>query len=78
MYHLVAYVARCVQNISESLGLKALDDFDVGIRGRPSQIYLSCATFVGYFTSLSAAEYSASHDRINDELVTSWTAAVVT
>jgi hypothetical protein len=29
----VVYVPRCVQNGSESLGLKALEDFDVGIGG---------------------------------------------
>jgi hypothetical protein len=31
----VVYVLRCVQNGSESLGLKALEDFDVGIGGCP-------------------------------------------
>jgi hypothetical protein len=28
-----AYVSRCAQNGSDSLGLKGLEDFDVGIRG---------------------------------------------
>jgi hypothetical protein len=28
---LTVYVLRCVQNGSESLGLKAVEDFDVGI-----------------------------------------------
>jgi hypothetical protein len=32
---LVVYVLRYVQNGSESLGLKALEDFDVGIEGCP-------------------------------------------
>jgi hypothetical protein len=31
----VVYVPRSVQNASESLGLKALEDFDVGIEGCP-------------------------------------------
>jgi hypothetical protein len=31
MYPVVVYVPRCVQNGSESLGLKALEDFGVGI-----------------------------------------------
>jgi hypothetical protein len=31
----VVYVPRCVQNGSESLGLKALEDFNVGIGGCP-------------------------------------------
>jgi hypothetical protein len=31
----VAYVAWCVQNGTESLGLKALEDFGVGIEGCP-------------------------------------------
>jgi hypothetical protein len=35
MEHLVVYVPRCVQNGSESLGLKALEDFDVGIGDCP-------------------------------------------
>jgi hypothetical protein len=34
----VAYVARCVQNGSESLVLKALENFDVGIGWRLSPI----------------------------------------
>jgi hypothetical protein len=29
------YVARCVQNGSESLGLEVLEDFDAGIGGCP-------------------------------------------
>jgi hypothetical protein len=29
----VVYVARCVQNGSERLGLKALENFNVGIGG---------------------------------------------
>jgi hypothetical protein len=32
----VVYAPRCVQNKSERLGLKALEDFDVGIGGCPS------------------------------------------
>jgi hypothetical protein len=31
----IVYVARCVQNESESLGLKALEVFDFGIGGCP-------------------------------------------
>jgi hypothetical protein len=31
----VVYVPKWVQNGSESLGLKALEDFDVGIGGCP-------------------------------------------
>jgi hypothetical protein len=31
----IVYVPRCVQNASESLGWKALEDFDVGIGGCP-------------------------------------------
>jgi hypothetical protein len=31
----VVYVPRCVQNGSERLGLKALEDFDGGIGGCP-------------------------------------------
>jgi hypothetical protein len=31
----VVYVPRCVQNRSERLGLKELEDLDVGIRGCP-------------------------------------------
>jgi hypothetical protein len=34
----VVYVPRCVQNGSESLGLKELNDFDVGSRGCPPQL----------------------------------------
>jgi hypothetical protein len=30
----VVYVPRCVQNGSENLGLKALEDFDVGIENQ--------------------------------------------
>jgi hypothetical protein len=32
------YVSRCVQNGSESLGLKALEDFYVGIGGCPPKL----------------------------------------
>jgi hypothetical protein len=35
MDHVVVYVPRCVQNASDSLGLKALEDFVVGIGGCP-------------------------------------------
>jgi hypothetical protein len=31
----VVYVPRCVRNASDSLGLKALEDFEVGIGGCP-------------------------------------------
>jgi hypothetical protein len=31
----LVYVPRCVQNGSEILGLKALEDFNVGIEGCP-------------------------------------------
>jgi hypothetical protein len=31
----VVYVPKCVQNGSESLGLKALEDFDVGLGDSP-------------------------------------------
>jgi hypothetical protein len=31
----VVYVPRCIQNRLQSLGLKALEDFKVGIRGCP-------------------------------------------
>jgi hypothetical protein len=31
----VVYIPRCVQNGSESLVLKALEDFDVGIEAVP-------------------------------------------
>jgi hypothetical protein len=30
----LVYAPRCVQNALESLGLKALEDFDVGIGGK--------------------------------------------
>jgi hypothetical protein len=33
MDSVIAYVLRCVQKGSERLGLKALEDFDVGIGG---------------------------------------------
>jgi hypothetical protein len=35
MNPVVVYVPRYVQNGSESLGLEALEDVDVGIRGCP-------------------------------------------
>jgi hypothetical protein len=35
MDSVIVYVPRCVQNGSESLGLKALEDFVVGIGGSP-------------------------------------------
>jgi hypothetical protein len=34
----IFYVPRCVQNESESFGLKALEDFDVGIGGWPPKL----------------------------------------
>jgi hypothetical protein len=34
----VVYVPRCVQNTSESLGFKALEDFDDGTGGCPPQL----------------------------------------
>jgi hypothetical protein len=35
MDHVVVYVARCIQNGLESLGLKALEDFDVELEAAP-------------------------------------------
>jgi hypothetical protein len=35
MESVIVYVPRCVQNGSEILGLKALEDFDIGIGGCP-------------------------------------------
>jgi hypothetical protein len=40
----VVYVPRCVQNESESLGLKALEDFDVGIGGGPPYVHMGLST----------------------------------
>jgi hypothetical protein len=36
----VVYVPRSIQNGSESLALKALEDFDVGIEAVPIAVYL--------------------------------------
>jgi hypothetical protein len=35
MHPVVVYVPRCIRNRTESLGLKALEDVDVGIGGCP-------------------------------------------
>jgi hypothetical protein len=42
MAPVVVYVPKCVQNGSDSLGLKALEDFDVGIGYIDTQIADVC------------------------------------
>jgi hypothetical protein len=58
----VVYVPRCVQNGSESLGLKALEDFNVGIGDYPHSrlpsvhVGLSTALYRGSLLSIDSVD----------------------